>query len=76
MNKCDIDIAKQLNNQASHLKVRVSIKKLKNSKIPGPDQVANELLKFSGGVFVKYYTKIINAAFERGTDIAMIGEKH
>ena len=51
-----------------------ALKKLKNNRACGPDNIPNELLKYSGNSFSVQFAPIINECFETHTYIDAIGK--
>ena len=43
-----------------------ALKRVKNSKAPGPDGIIGELLKYSGNIVVDFLVKFYNALFDQG----------
>ena len=50
----------ELNNNITEDEVNKQIKKLKNNKTPGSDQIINEFIKFSSPALVQVITKLFN----------------
>ena len=63
-----------LNTPISTDEVSCALKKLKNNRACGPDNIPNELLKYAGHSFSTLFAPIINECFETHTYIDAIGE--
>jgi len=66
--------ARPLNVPISMFEVELAIKRLKNNRATGPDEIPNELLKYAGPSFCGAFSKIINQCFETNSYIDAIGE--
>ena len=67
-------VARPLNVPISTTEVELAIKRLKNNRATGPDEIPNELLKYAGTSFCIAFSRIINQCFETHTYIDAIGE--
>ena len=56
---------KILNPPISEDKVRQSIKSLKNNKLPGPDEILNEMISNSHNVLTPFLARVFQSIFER-----------
>ena len=70
----DSTIPRPLDTPITAHEVEVAVKKLKNNRACGPDEVPNELLKYAGLSFCNEFSKIINQCFETNKYIDTIGE--
>ena len=63
-----------LNTPVTVDEITNALKKLKNNRACGPDNIPNELLKYSGSSFSAQFAPIINECFETHTYIDAIGK--
>ena len=66
--------AGELDTPITSHEVSCAIKRLKNNRACGPDEVPNELLKYAGDSFCSVFSEVINQCFETNTYIDAIGE--
>jgi hypothetical protein len=55
-----------LNSEITEDEVIKAVKNLKNSKVPGLDDIVNEYLKTTVTKFLSYYVKLFNLIFDSG----------
>ena len=65
---------KPLDTPITPSEVSCAIVKLKNNRSCGPDEIPNELLKYSGPSFCREFSDIMSQSFETNTYIREIGE--
>ena len=69
-----VGVPRPLDTPISTEEVENAIRRLKNNRACGPDEVPNELLKYAGSNFSAAFSEIVNQCFETNTFIPAIGE--
>ena len=69
-----VGVPRPLDTPISTKEVENAIRRLKNNRACGPDEVPNELLKYAGSNFSAAFSEIVNQCFETNTFIPAIGE--